>query len=113
MQSRWYSVPLDLGVRRIGGKKVAIHYGSIVAGGLATVALVGLAVQAIKDESAKPDEHKITIVYDVKEGIGLQLDKGVQAQKVPCYPGDPVGRCFLISCKPPEVEESVPESSDE
>jgi hypothetical protein len=97
----------------------------INSGGLTLLAAMtgaGLAVGYIVG-NAQPgtDEHKITIVYDVKEGVGLQLDKGIQAQKVPCYPGDPVGRCFLISAKPLEVEPTavddpdadIPESSDE
>ena len=56
-------------------------------------------------------EQHIRVVYDVRTGVGLQLNEDVQAVKTQCYDGDPVGKCYMVSCKPPE--ETPLESSDE
>lgn len=50
----------------------------------------------------QPPDHKVSVVYEVTNGIKVILAKDVQATKVPCYDGDPEGRCVYISVKPPE-----------
>ena len=58
------------------------------------------------------DRH-VRVVYDESNGVRVLFDGSVQAAKAPCYDGDPVGRCYLISCKPPVGEAAPPKASEE